>query len=180
MRRGPAVVAPALIVLAEVYLVVAYQRFHALWHYWLHGLIGAGLGVAVLVIASALRRRRPSTAGIWAAAALGHLFSAFPDVLFLQAGVLHAAWMDVFAGHIAVHFLAAPLAVSFAIFAAGLLGVPLLHGGGRIASIVLAAVTLASVILLPLAAGGPPATLEELRDDPRLACVLPAVDVSAR
>jgi hypothetical protein len=176
MRRWSAVAAPGMLVLAEVYLAIEYLRLHASWHYWLHGLIGVGLGVAVMVIASALRRSRPSTAVVCGAAALGHVFAAFPDVLFLQAGVLHASWMDVFAAHIGVHFLPAPLAVSFAIFAGGLLGVPLLHGGRRTAAVAIAVATIASLIALLPVAGGPPETLEELRTDRQLACVLRAVD----
>lgn len=171
---GRSALAAIAVVAAEAYLVGRYQTFHALWHFWLHALLGVGVGVAVLTGVSAARRRPPSPAAVWAAAFAGHLLSALPDVLFLTAGMLHAPWMDVFAAHIGVHFLPAPLAVSFAVFALGLLSWPLLaHGRIRTAA-GMAVATVLIVIAIPAVSPAAPRTLEELRAAPQLACRLPA------
>jgi hypothetical protein len=104
-----------------------------------NGFLGAGLGVATLTLVAGVGRRRPAAEAVWAAGLVGHPVSAFPDVLFMLGGVLHAPWMDVFVAHIGIHFVPAPLIV----------------------------------LAIPLLSPDPPATLEELRADPRLACALP-------
>lgn len=168
------VLVAAAVAVAEAYLLSRYQAFHALWHFWLHSLLGAGLGAAVLTGVSAARRRQPSAVAVWMAGFAGHLLSALPDVLFLAAGVLHAPWMDVFAAHIGIHFLPAPLAVTFAVFALGLLSWPLLMDGRVRTAAGVAAVTVLAVISVPAVSPGPPSSLEELRAAPQLACRLPA------
>jgi len=108
----------ALLVAGELVLRLRYGAYGAGFHFWLHGLIGAGLGLAVVGASGALGRpgglARPVA---WAA--LGHTVSALPDVLFLVADVLHVPWMDVLALHITVHFLPAPLVTAGAVFALG-------------------------------------------------------------
>jgi hypothetical protein len=94
----------------------------------LHGLFGAALGLAALTALRALtawrRDRDPASGAIapWEAGWLGHFYSALPDVLFLGFGVLHALWMDVFAFHITLHFIPAPLLTMLALFLLALLG----------------------------------------------------------
>lgn len=103
----------ALIVLVEVNLSFRYAELGAQFHFWLHGLFGAALGLAgltVLRLVTAWRRNRDPASGAvapWEAGWLGHLYSAPPDVLFLIFGVLHVLWMDVFAFHITRHFIPA-------------------------------------------------------------------------
>lgn len=110
----------ALLVVGELVLRQRYAAYGAGFHFWLHGLVGAGLGLCVVGAAGALGRgsegwlQRPVA---WAA--LGHSVSALPDVLFLAADVLHVPWMDVLALHITVHFLPAPLLTAAAVFVLG-------------------------------------------------------------
>jgi hypothetical protein len=66
----------------------------------------------VLRLVAVRRRDRDPASGAvtpWEAGWLGHVYSAVPDVLCLGFGVLHVLWMDVFAFHITVHFIPAPL-----------------------------------------------------------------------
>ena len=88
----------------EVYFFARYAANGAQFHYWLHLLLGGYLGVGLLALRRLTRGRRSRVRG-WQAGFLGHLYSVVPDVLFLTVGLLHAAWMDVFALHITAHFL---------------------------------------------------------------------------
>ena len=95
----------AVVLLAEAYLYWHYAQLHAGFHYWLHGLLGAALGLDGLTgarLVTALRRPtlgQPPVRGClltaWEAAALGHLYAAFPDILFLTLGLPHGYWMRV-------------------------------------------------------------------------------------
>ncbi len=113
-----AAVGITLLLVGELALRWRYGAYGAGFHFWLHGLIGAGLGLSAVGAAGALGRpgglRRPVA---WAA--LGHTVSALPDVLFLAADILHVPWMDVLALHITVHFLPAPLVTAAAVFTLG-------------------------------------------------------------
>jgi len=110
----------ALVVLVEAWLYYRYAQLDAQFHFWLHALLGAALGLAALTaLRLVLARRRAGAArdGVaplaWGVA--GHLFSALPDVLFLGFGVMHMLWMDVFAFHITIHFIPAPLLTMLAL-----------------------------------------------------------------
>ncbi|MGH9149279.1 MAG: hypothetical protein ACRD0F_02960, partial [Acidimicrobiales bacterium] len=110
---------PLVVVAAEVLVYLRYQAFGAEFHFWLHGMVGGTLGLGALATLRLLRpgRRPPS---MWAAAGAGHAYAAFPDVLFLGAGLLHVWWMDVFALHVRIHFVPAPLATMFVGFSLAL------------------------------------------------------------
>ncbi len=102
VRHGAALV---VLVGGEAYFYLRYVQLGAQFHFWLHALLGGALGLGLLVLA---RLVRPGLARPWRAGEaglVGHLWSAVPDVLFLAAGVLHVAWMDVFSLHITAHFL---------------------------------------------------------------------------
>jgi hypothetical protein len=117
-RRATAAIA-VLVVVIEGYFLVRYLAFGALFHLYVHGLLGVGLALAGH---AAWRARRPGGAGapeLLGVALAGHIASAVPDVLFLTAEIPHAAWMDVFVAHISIHFVPAPLALTFAVLAAG-------------------------------------------------------------
>jgi hypothetical protein len=78
----------------------------------------------VLRLVAVRRRDRDPASGPlapWEAGWLGHVYSAVPDVLFLGFGVLHVLWMDVFAFHITLHFIPAPLLTMLALFLLALL-----------------------------------------------------------
>lgn len=88
----------------EVYFFYRYAENGALFHFWLHLLLGGWVGLGLLTV-HRLLTRRGSHVRPWNAGFFGHMYSAVPDVLFLMIGLLHYAWMDVFALHITAHFL---------------------------------------------------------------------------
>jgi hypothetical protein len=173
-RRATAAIA-VLVVVIEGYFLVRYLAFGALFHLYVHGLLGVGLALAGH---AAWRARRPGGAGapeLLGVALAGHIASAVPDVLFLTAEIPHAAWMDVFVAHISIHFVPAPLALTFAVLAAGVAAqVARVAGAARV-------LALSALLAVALPAGGLaarsplPSSIEDLRADPRIAltCALP-------
>lgn len=114
-------ISAAFVLLTEGYLYYRYAQLGAEFHFWLHGLFGAALGLAALTIVRIGRTRDhgdPARGAIapWEAGWVGHIYSALPDVLFLGFGVLHVLWMDVFAFHITLHFIPAPLITMLVLF----------------------------------------------------------------
>jgi hypothetical protein len=97
-------VAAVLVITVELYFFYRYAENGALFHFWLHLLLGGWVGLGLLTV-HRLLTRRGSRVRPWNAGFFGHMYSALPDVLFLAAGLLHATWMDVFALHITAHFL---------------------------------------------------------------------------
>lgn len=161
-RRAVAVV---LVLAAETYAYQRYAAYGAQFHFWLHGLVGGYLGMAVLVTWRLLRphaRRRATAAPSGFA---GHLLSAVPDVLFVALGLLHATWMDVFVVHISLHFVPAPLLVVLGLWGLALLAhVALSFGAPRLAG--LALVVSVAVLGTALALRDPiPADLQDLLAD---------------
>jgi hypothetical protein len=161
------------LVAAELYLYL-YLRYDSLdgqLHYWLHGLLGWGLGLSVLALLQ-LRARdnfRPAPVTAWEAVAVGHLYSAFPDILFLTGELLHAGWMDVFALHITIHFIPGPVLSALVLFLLATVGYGLAMSRRRRAAAV--AVTAAAAILaVAVTLAAPlPESIDDLRNDPRLA-----------
>jgi hypothetical protein len=166
----------AAVLLIEAYLYARYAQLDAQFHYWLHGLLGAALGLAGLTATCLIRgRRRPQSTSApraltaWEAAGLGHLYAAFPDVLFLTFKLPHDYWMDAFGLHITVHFIPAPLLVSLALFLLTLTGYGLVTAQlRRPAAAALSAAALTAVAAISLAPSVP-TRIDDLRDDPRLA-----------
>jgi hypothetical protein len=168
----------AAVLLIEAYLYARYAQLDGQFHYWLHGLLGAALGLAGLIAIRLIRgrrrsqvtsapRRRALTA--WEAVGLGHLYAAFPDVLFLTFRLPHDYWMDAFALHITVHFIPAPLPTALALFLLTLTGYGLVTAQRRRpATAALSAAALTAIAAISLASSVP-TRIEDLRDDPRLA-----------
>lgn len=165
------------VVTLESYLFMRYAELGALFHFWLHGLFGAAIGWALLALVQ-LRLppvRRSARSAVWVAALIGHLYSAAPDVLFLTLDQVHQPWINLFALHIGIHFLPAPLLTTFAVFSLALAAwASAVLGGDRMAVVLLAAVVALTGIAW-VARDAPPAPLEELRQSPQLAlaCLLP-------
>ena len=113
------VISAAAVVTVEVGLWWRYAQMGAEFHFWLHGLLGGAIGVAAATVWALARGRRPGA--VWGSGFAGHVWSAFPDVLFISAGILHQLWMDAFAFHIAIHLIAAPLVTMLGVFALTLL-----------------------------------------------------------
>ena len=162
-----------LVVGFEVYLYDAYADLGAQFHFWLHSLFGAALGLAALTLLRLARRRRDGAVAPWESGWLGQLYSAFPDILFLGFGVLHMLWMDVFALHITLHFVPRPLLTMWALFALTLLGYGLAMTGRRRTS--LATLSVSGAVLASVLAAAPdvPSTIGELRDHDGLALICP-------
>lgn len=155
------------LVVAELYAYVRYAQNGADFHYWLHALLGGALGLWLLTLLRLLRPRHPGV-GQWRAheaALVGHLHSAIPDVLFLVAGTLHVAWMDVFALHITAHFLwPQPLVAGLLLWAATVVAwTALRFGARRLAGGALAAAV--AILGLAVALRAPaPTTLQQVVD----------------
>ncbi|MBW3602101.1 MAG: hypothetical protein KY434_05310 [Actinobacteria bacterium] len=171
---GPArLLAPALVLAVEGYLFAEYARFGALIHFWIHGLLGAALGFAVLAVwylrAGAGDRRSGNPGTVWVAGLAGHLYAAAPDVLFVAADLVHQWWMDVFALHVNIHFIPAPPAVLLVVFTLALAGwAAAILGRRRTATTTLLAMLVLVVSAMALR-GAPPTTLHQLRKAPQLA-----------
>ncbi len=176
MRRT--VVSVGFVVVVELVLYVRYAAAGAQFHFWLHGLFGFALGLTVLTVARLLRPRlrlRSPESGL-----LGQMYSAFPDVLFVSFGLLHVLWMDVFAFHVSLHFVPAPLIT--------MTGVLMLAVGGETASRlgmrktaavgIVAAVSVTGAALLLRAPV--PDSLRELHQRPGLALVCPLASIDRR
>ncbi len=171
--------AAVAVIILEVLSYREYARFDAEFHFWLHGLIGAALGLAALTAARLLARRRGDGSSPvrprvtpWEAAFLGHVYSALPDILFLAAGVPHHYWMDVFTFHITVHFVPAAVLTALALFLLALLGYGLaMTGRPRVTGAGVGTFAAAALVAtLALAAAAPiPDDIQDLRAHPRLA-----------
>jgi hypothetical protein len=150
------------VVAFEVWLHLQYAALGAQFHFWLHGLFGATLGLLALAAWRVVRRRVAPVAP-WEAGFLGHLVSAAPDLLFLGFGVLHVAWMDVFALHISLHFVPYPLPTQLGMFLVALAAyVSAAEDRPRLALV--GGVAVAAVTAVGLALRSPlPASLAELQ-----------------
>ncbi len=160
----------------EATLASRYADFGALFHYWLHGLTGVAVGLALLAVAGLVRRSPPTAGQVVLAAALGRVLLAAPDVLFVAASLPHERWMDVFGGHITVHLVPAPLLVAYATFVLGVAAATLTFTGRRRAGGAAGLATV-TVLVAALALASPlPTSLDDVRSDPDLAlrCALPA------
>jgi hypothetical protein len=165
------VLGAAALLAGELYLYLRYGSLDGQFHFWLHGLLGWALGLSVLAV---LRLRaggsaRPARVTAWEAVGLAHLYSAFPDILFLTGEVLHARWMDVFALHITVHFIPAPVLTALVLFLLATAGYGLAMSRQRRAAaggLIAASATLAVAVAF---AAPLPSSIEDLRNDPRLA-----------
>ncbi|MBC7708214.1 hypothetical protein H7Y63_03255 [Polaromonas sp.] len=137
-------VTTSVILIFEILFYRQYAHLGAEFHFWLHGLFGASIGLCALTIWQLCTKRGSRLSG-WEAGALGHLYSAIPDIIFVATGVLHMYWMDILALHISIHFIPSPIATMLAIFLLCLLSYVLVQGKYRwIGCIVLG---LAGVIL---------------------------------
>lgn len=176
MRRRTIVLAAAVVGI-EAWLYTQYAALGAQFHFWLHGLFGFALGFLALAIYRMVVGSRLSP---WGPGLLGHVYSAFPDVLFLSVGILHVVWMDVFALHISVHFIPAPLVTMLVVFAMALAAErAAAHGRRRMASAGVAVAV--AVVAVGVALRSPlPDTLDDVRSQPDIAFLCPLAGHSDR
>lgn len=157
------VITASFIVFIEVILYRQYASLNSEFHFWLHGLFGAAIGLTALTIWN-LVSRKPAAISGWEAGFLGHIYSAVPDILFIIFGVLHMYWMDVFALHISVHFLPAPVATMLGIFFISLMAYGLSSDGYRKAATA-CLVVMVSVLSISTAFKAPvPTNLREVQN----------------
>lgn len=133
-----------LILAVEILFYRQYAHLGAEFHFWLHGLFGAALGVSAVTTWRLMTNKTvPVTA--WEAGFVGHVYSAVPDILFIAVGILHMYWMDVFALHISVHFIPAPIPTMLGLFILSLLAYGWASDGRR--KLAIACLGLAGVVL---------------------------------
>jgi len=108
------------------------------------------------------------------------MYSAFPDVLFVSFGLLHVPWMDVFAFHVSLHFIPAPLVTMTGVVMLALGSETVSRLGLRKTAAVgtAAAVSVTGAALLLRAPV--PGSLGELHQRPGLALVCPLASVDRR
>ncbi|WAB80451.1 hypothetical protein OVN18_07660 [Microcella daejeonensis] len=92
-----------ILVVAEVLLFRTYSVHDARFHWATHFLV-AVLAAAVAMIAFLVIRRAPGPRFPLLLVLGLHLYAMAPDLVF-RAGTPHAPWMDVFLGHISVHYI---------------------------------------------------------------------------
>ena len=119
------------IVVVEVLFYRQYAHLGAEFHFWLHSLFGAALGVTGVTLWQLILPRKIMKLSAWEAGFLGHVYSAIPDILFVAVGVLHMYWMDVFALHITLHFVRQPILTMLILFLLSLLAYGCLQSSQR-------------------------------------------------
>lgn len=103
LRTRPLAFQLALLVLAELVLYASYNAHDAQFHWATHFLVALAFASLVLLVRLLVtgvpgpRLLLPAVLGL-------HLVAIAPDLLF-RAGVPHYPWMNVFLGHVAVHYL---------------------------------------------------------------------------
>ncbi|MBJ7608868.1 MAG: hypothetical protein JF887_05490 [Candidatus Dormibacteraeota bacterium] len=86
----------------EVQIFLSYGDKDAGFHYLAHFFAGASAALLVMSVVAWRRGRPVRFPLLWVIAA--HLFAMAPDFAFLD-GAPHAHWMDIFFGHITIHFI---------------------------------------------------------------------------
>ena len=91
------------LVLAEIALFASYSAHDAEFHWATHFLV-ALTAAALFLLFRLLRTGTPGPRFLLLPVLGFHLYAMTPDLLF-RVGVPHAAWMEVFLGHLIVHHL---------------------------------------------------------------------------
>ena len=101
----------------EVQILLSYGAKDAGFHYLAHFFAGASFALLVMALVAWRRGRPVRLPLLWVI--LAHLFAMAPDFAFLD-GAPHEHWMDVFLGHITIHFIPGANLTLFVVFAASL------------------------------------------------------------
>lgn len=173
--RTRRVVTATLVLAFEIWLYTEYAALGAQFHFWLHTLFGAALGLVALTLLRLVRRRQDGRTAPWEAGWLGQFYSIFPDILFLTFGVLHMMWMDVFALHISLHFVPRPLLAMWVLFTLSLVGYGLSRAGYRLSATVTLGVFAAVGAFAIALAPDMPVRLDEVRGHGGLALMCPVL-----
>jgi pimeloyl-ACP methyl ester carboxylesterase len=103
LGRGTIAAQLAVLVAVEALLFASYRGAEADFHWATHFLVG--LTAAAVVLAGWLAVKGAPARGQLMCVLGLHLFAMFPDLLFRPGHQPHDDWMDVFLGHIAVHYM---------------------------------------------------------------------------
>lgn len=103
LRRRGLLVALAIVVVAEVLLFASYNGHEAPFHWATHFLVGLIAAAVVNLVWLALKGA-PARGQLLSILGL-HLYAMAPDLLFSGAKLPHDGWMNVFLGHISVHYV---------------------------------------------------------------------------
>ena len=101
----------------EERIFVSYGANDAGFHYLAHFFAGASAALLVMAVVAWRRGRPVRLPLLWIV--LAHLFAMAPDFAFLD-GSPHQHWMDIFLGHITIHFVPGANLTLLAAFAASL------------------------------------------------------------
>ncbi len=101
----------------EVQIFLSYGSKDAGFHYLAHFFAGASAALLVMAVVAWRRGRPVRFPLLWIV--IAHLFAMAPDFAFLD-GAPHEHWMDVFLGHITIHFIPGANLTLFALFAGSL------------------------------------------------------------
>lgn len=101
-RRVAVAAGVVLPVAVEVWFLGKYAAEAASWHWYIHFFAGATLALMLMACWS-WRHRRPVPFPL-AWVLLAHFYAAAPD-LVIPENVPHKPWQNVFAGHLASHYL---------------------------------------------------------------------------
>lgn len=104
-----------LAAVAEIALFLSYRDHDAEFHWFAHFYVGASVALLLMSLV-AWRRARPVRFPLFWIIGV-HVCAMFPDLLFL-GGIPHQHWMDVFLGHITVHYIPGANLTLFVIFMA--------------------------------------------------------------
>lgn len=102
LRRRTLTVQLIVLVMSEVALFRVYGGYDSRFHWGAHFLVG--LLTAALWLSVVLLVKGAPARGQLLTVLLFHLYAMAPDLVF-RAGGPHARWMNVFLGHIWVHYL---------------------------------------------------------------------------
>ena len=91
-----------VLLVAEVLLFRSYGSFDSSFHWAAHFLVGV-IAASVFLAVYLLVGAKPARGQLLVLLAF-HLFAMLPDLLF-RVGIPHSQWMNVFLGHIAVHYI---------------------------------------------------------------------------
>jgi len=92
-----------ILIAAEVMLFYTYSVHDARFHWATHFLVALIVAAVVMIVHLTVRGAPGPRFPLILVLGL-HLFAMAPDFVF-RAGAPHAAWMDVFLGHISAHYL---------------------------------------------------------------------------
>jgi len=118
-HRLAATLAVAVPLLLEALFLQRYAAEAASWHWYIHLAAGATLALPLMVLWSRRHHRPVPYPLVWVL--LAHLFAAIPDLL-IPENVPHQSWQDVFAGHVASHYLPGGGATWLVVVALALVG----------------------------------------------------------